>query len=59
MQQGSYGLWKVLERFGKVWKGLEIDNAVFQDLESSGKERVFKMAMEKYWIFVWKNSEVS
>ena len=38
---------------------MEIDNAIFQDLESSGKVKIFKMAVESLWIlekiFVWKN----
>ena len=33
---------------------MEIENAIFQHLESFGKERLLKMAMEKFWIFVWK-----
>jgi len=36
---------------------MEIENAFFQDLESFGKERIFKMVIEKFWIFVWKNSK--
>ena len=36
-EQGSYGFLKVME----------IDNAIFQGLESFGKE-AFKMAMEKF-----------
>ena len=34
---------------------MEIENAIFHDLESFGKERIFRMAMEK--CFVWKNSK--
>ena len=34
---------------------MEIDNAIFQDLESFGKEKISKVALEKFWIFVWKN----
>ena len=30
---------------------LDIENAIFQDLESFGKGAFFKMAMEKFWIF--------
>ena len=30
---------------------MEIENAIFQDLESFGKERIFKIAVEKFWIF--------
>ena len=33
---------------------MEIENAICQDLERSGKERISTMAMEKFWIFVWK-----
>ena len=39
-------------RFREV---MEIENAIFQDLESFGKEIIFKIAMEKFRIFVWKN----
>ena len=42
---------------GKFWKVMEIENAIFQDLGSLGKEKVFKMAMEEFWIFVWRNSK--
>ena len=42
--------------FGTFWKIMEIENAIFQDLESFRKDRIFKLAMEKFWIFVWKNS---
>ena len=38
---------------------MEIDDAIFQDLESFGKEKCLKMAMEKVLIFVWKNSKIS
>ena len=31
---------------------MEVDNANSQNLESFAKERFFKMAMEKFWIFV-------
>ena len=41
-EQGLYGFWKVME----------IENAVFQDLESFGKEKIFKMAMERFSIFI-------
>ena len=27
--------------FGKFWKFMEIENAIFQDLENFGKERIF------------------
>jgi len=32
---------------------MEIDNAIFKDLESCGKEKFFKMAVENFWIFVF------
>ena len=35
---------------------MESDSAVFQDLESSGKRRFLKMAMEKFWVFVLETS---
>ena len=38
---------------------MEIDDAIFQDLESFGKERCLKIAMEKFLIFVWKSSKIS
>ena len=37
---------------------MEIDNALFQDLENLRKEKFFKMAMKMFWIFVWKNSRI-
>ena len=40
-------------------KFLEIKNAIFQDLESFGKGRFFKMALEKFLIVVWENSKIS
>ena len=40
--------YRVRMGFGKLWKVMEIDNAIFQDLESFGKGRFFKMAMEKF-----------
>ena len=38
---------------------MELDSAIFQGLESFEKERFFKMAMKKFWSFVWGNSEIS
>ena len=38
--------------FGTFWKVMEIDNAIFQYLESFETGRFFKMAMEKFGIFV-------
>ena len=36
---------------------MEIENAIFQDLESFRKEGIFKIAMEKLWSFVPKDSK--
>ena len=38
---------------------MEIDYAIYQDLDSFGREKFFKMAMEKFWIFVWENCRIS
>ena len=38
--------------FVEFWRVLEIDIAIFQDLEDFGKGIFVKMAMEKLWIFV-------
>jgi len=35
---------------------MEIENAIFQDLESFGKERIFKMAMKKVLHFYLEKS---
>ena len=43
--------------FGKFWKVMEIENVIVHYMECFGKERIFKMAMEKFLIFVWKNSK--
>ena len=39
-------LWKLKIQFSSTWKVLE-------------KERFFKLAMEKFLIFVWENSKMS
>ena len=39
--------------FAQFWKVMDIDIAIFQDLESFGKGRFFKVAMKKFWIVVW------
>ena len=39
--QGSYGFWKVRE----------IDNAIFEDLESFEQGKFFIMSIEMLWIF--------
>ena len=49
---------QVLYGFGEVWKGLRIDNIIFQDLESFGKERFSNMVMEMFWIFAWKDAKI-
>ena len=38
---------------------MEIDGAIFQDLESFEKERFFTMVMENIWISLWENSKIS
>ena len=48
-----------LRSFGKFWNVMEIDNTIFEDLESFGKGIFFKMAVEKFWIFVWEYSKTS
>ena len=45
--------------FREFWKITETDNAIFQDLQSFEKGRFFNVAMEKFSIFVWKNSKLS
>ena len=32
------------------------ENAIYQDLKSFGKARIFKIAMEKLWVFILKSS---
>ena len=54
------GLDRIRTFFGKFWEVIEIDNAIFQGLESFWGKRYFsKMAMEKIWIFDWENSKIS
>ena len=36
--------------------GLEIDSAIFLDLQRFGKDNLFRMAMKKFSIFVRENS---
>ena len=36
---------------------MEIENAIYWDLESFRKERFFKMAVGEFWIFAWKWSK--
>ena len=50
---------RVCMGFGEFWKVMEISNAIFQNLKSFGKETFFKIAMEKFWIFVCENAEIS
>ena len=35
---------------------MEIDNAIFQDLESFGKGKFFKMAIAMFWILLGKKN---
>ena len=37
---------------------MEIDSSIFQDLESFGKKRFLKLAIETFLIFVWGNSKI-
>ena len=37
---------------------MEIDSAIFQDLESFGKREVFQHGYETVCIFVWENSKI-
>ena len=38
---------------------MEINSAIFQDLESFVKEKYFNMAMERFWIIVLESSKTS
>ena len=44
--KGFGKLWKLIMQFSRTWKVLE-------------KEKFFKLAMEKFWIFVWGKSKVA
>ena len=44
----------VLAGFREFWKVTEIKNAIFHDLESFGRERIFKIAMKKFWLLFVK-----
>ena len=37
---------RVRTGLGKLWEVMEIDDAIFQDLESFRKEKFFKMAVK-------------
>ena len=50
---------RILTGIGGFWKVIKIDNAIFQDLESFGKGRFLKLAMEKCCIFIRQNSRIS
>ena len=50
---------RVCTDIAKLWKVMENDNVIFQDLERFGKGMFFKMAMEKSWIFLCENSKIS
>ena len=43
----------VCTSFENFWKVVEIDSAIFQDLESFGKGR-FKLDSEEFWMFAWE-----
>ena len=51
MLPGSY---RVFESFGKLWKLKMPFSRTWKVLEKRGQ---FKMATEKFWSFVWRNSE--
>ena len=58
-----FGNWTSLVKkfrtgYGTFWKGLEIGNTIFQDLERFGKREVSIMAIEKDWIIVWESSKI-
>ena len=38
---------------------MEIENAILQDLESFGKEMIFKLAMESFGLLFWKILKIS
>ena len=38
---------------------MEVDKDIFQDLKYFGKERYFKMAIERFWISVSETSKIS
>ena len=50
----SSGPVQVLESFGKLWT---LKMPFFRTWKVLEKERISKMALEKYWIFVWKSSK--
>ena len=41
--------------YGKFQK-VVVENAIFQDLKIVGKEKIFTLAIEKFWIFFIKIS---
>ena len=52
----NYSSVRVRLGFGKFSKVMEIKMPFSKDLESLEKRRFLKMAIEKFFIFVWKNS---
>ena len=44
--QKFWKLWKLIMQFTRTWNVLE-------------KERLLKIAVEKFWIFAWGNSKIS
>ena len=51
---GHPALDRIHAGFGELLKVFEIDNTIFQDPESFGKGRFFKLAMEQFWILFEK-----
>ena len=52
-------IFRVRAGFRKFWEVPEIYSVIFQDLGSFGIEKFFKMALKKFWVFVWENSQIS
>ena len=47
---------RVRTGFGKFWKVMELKMLLSRTWRVLGKE-IFNMTIEKFWIFVWKNSK--
>ena len=50
-------LMRVRTHFGKLWKTMEIDSAIFQGLDRFGKGRFFKLTMESFEFLFGKFSD--
>ena len=50
-------LMRIRTDFGKFWKTMEIDNAIFQGLDRFGKGRFFKLIMESFEFLFGKFSD--